>query len=90
MIPVDFCEEYYRCGSEFARLDQLSARNSLKRSCTINNLSVNLKFNPAAKFTMKQKSGLGRYLVWAIVPALLLIRWQGKYVGDSIQLAKPR
>jgi uncharacterized protein YdcH (DUF465 family) len=37
---------------------------------------------------MKYKSGLGRYLTWAIVPALLLIRWQGKYVGDSIQLAR--
>jgi hypothetical protein len=39
MVPVDFCEEYSRCESEFERLDQLGARNSLKRSCTINNHS---------------------------------------------------
>jgi uncharacterized protein YdcH (DUF465 family) len=37
---------------------------------------------------MKYKSGLGGYLLWAIVPALLLVRWQAKYVGDSIQLAR--
>jgi uncharacterized protein YdcH (DUF465 family) len=37
---------------------------------------------------MKYKSGLGRSLVWAIAPALLLMRWQGKYVGESIQLAR--
>jgi hypothetical protein len=38
---------------------------------------------------MKYKSGsLGSYLVWAIVPTWLLISWQGKYVKDSVQLAR--
>jgi hypothetical protein len=37
---------------------------------------------------MRYKSGLAGYLVWAIVPALLLIRWQGKFVRDSVQLAR--
>jgi hypothetical protein len=37
---------------------------------------------------MRYKSGLAGYLVWAIVPALLLIRWQGKFVADSVQLAR--
>jgi uncharacterized protein YdcH (DUF465 family) len=37
---------------------------------------------------MRYKSGLAGYLVWAIVPALLLIRWQGKFVSDTVQLAR--
>jgi hypothetical protein len=37
---------------------------------------------------MRYKSGLAGYLVWAIVPALLLIRWQGKFLSDSVQLAR--
>jgi hypothetical protein len=37
---------------------------------------------------MRYSSGLAGYLVWAIVPALLLVRWQGKFVSDSVQLAR--
>jgi hypothetical protein len=37
---------------------------------------------------MRYKSGLAGYLVWAIVPAVLLLRWQGKFVSDSVQLAR--
>jgi uncharacterized protein YdcH (DUF465 family) len=29
-----------------------------------------------------------RYFLWALVPAFLLIRWQGKYITDSIELAR--
>jgi hypothetical protein len=37
---------------------------------------------------MRYKSGFAGYLLWALVPALLLIRWQGGFVRDSVQLAR--
>jgi polyhydroxyalkanoate synthesis regulator phasin len=37
---------------------------------------------------MRYKSDLAVCLLWAILPALLLIRWQGKFVRDSVQLAR--
>jgi hypothetical protein len=33
------------------------------------------------------KSGLPVYMLWAILPAMLLIRWQGKFITDSVKLA---